>query len=111
MTTEERKPLKVPDSVHIKITPEGLKDYVGPPVYYKDRMYGFSPPPGISTGLGYLGNGSGAVMPIEAAVSECCLLCLQITLMCCYHRVCQEKATLSLPENWVKSFVRVHKLV
>ncbi|KAH8112730.1 ATP-dependent protease La [Phellopilus nigrolimitatus] len=66
VTTEERRPLKVPDSVHVRVTPENLKDYVGPPVYYKDRMYGFAPPPGVSTGLGYLGNGSGAVMPIEA---------------------------------------------
>ncbi|KAL5504359.1 PIM1 [Sanghuangporus vaninii] len=66
VTTEERKPLKVPDTVHIRITPENLKDYVGPPVYYKDRMYGFAPPPGVSSGLGYLGNGSGALMPIEA---------------------------------------------
>ena len=69
VTTEERKPLNVPDTVHIRITPENLKTYVGPPVYYKDRMYGFAPPPGVSTGLGYLGNGSGAVMPIEATVS------------------------------------------
>ncbi|EJD07055.1 ATP-dependent protease La [Fomitiporia mediterranea MF3/22] len=66
VTTEERKPLKVPDSVHIRISPENLKDYVGPPIYYKDRMYGFTPPPGVSSGLGYLGNGSGALMPIEA---------------------------------------------
>lgn len=71
LTTEERKPLKVPDTVHIHITPENLKAFVGPPVYYKDRMYGFAPPPGVSTGLGYLGNGSGAVMPIEATVSHC----------------------------------------
>ncbi|EIN09920.1 ATP-dependent protease La [Punctularia strigosozonata HHB-11173 SS5] len=66
VTTEDRKPLKIPDDVHIRITPENLKDYVGPPVYYKDRMYVKAPPPGVSTGLGYLGNGSGAVMPIEA---------------------------------------------
>ena len=68
VTTVERKPLKVPDSVHVRITPENLKDYVGPPVYYRDRMYTRPPPPGVSTGLGYLGNGSGAVMPIEATV-------------------------------------------
>lgn len=68
VTTEARKPLKVPESVHVRITPENLKDYVGPPVYYKDRMYVRAPPPGVSTGLGYLGNGSGAVMPIEATV-------------------------------------------
>ncbi|EPT01682.1 hypothetical protein FOMPIDRAFT_1144642 [Fomitopsis schrenkii] len=66
VTTVQRKPLKVPDTVHVRITPENLKEYVGPPVYYRDRMYIRPPPPGVSTGLGYLGNGSGAVMPIEA---------------------------------------------
>ncbi|EKM79001.1 hypothetical protein AGABI1DRAFT_75578 [Agaricus bisporus var. burnettii JB137-S8] len=66
VTTDERKPMKIPDSVHMKITIENLKDYVGPPIYQKDRMYVTPPPPGVSTGLGYLGNGSGAVMPVEA---------------------------------------------
>ncbi|KAF4571626.1 ATP-dependent Lon protease pim1 [Pleurotus pulmonarius] len=66
VTTHERQPMKVPETVHIAITPETLKDYVGPPVYQKDRMYSTPPPPGVSTGLGYLGNGSGAVMPVEA---------------------------------------------
>ncbi|CCM01511.1 uncharacterized protein FIBRA_03567 [Fibroporia radiculosa] len=66
VTTVERKPLKVPDTVHVVITPDNLKEYVGPPIYHKDRMYARPPPPGVSTGLGYLGNGSGAVMPIEA---------------------------------------------
>ncbi|KAG1843336.1 Lon protease C-terminal proteolytic domain-containing protein [Suillus subalutaceus] len=47
-------------------TVEEPEDYVGPPVYHKDRMYVSPPPPGVSTGLGYLGNGSGAVMPVEA---------------------------------------------
>lgn len=68
VTTEERKPLNVPDDVHVHITPENLKDYVGPPIYHKDRMYVSTPPPGVSTGLGYLGNGSGAVMPVEVTV-------------------------------------------
>ncbi|KAF8629476.1 hypothetical protein AX15_003423 [Amanita polypyramis BW_CC] len=65
-TTVERPPMKVPETVHVRITPDNLKDYVGPPVYQKDRLYSRPPPPGVSTGLGYLGNGSGAVMPIEA---------------------------------------------
>lgn len=69
VTTENRKPLEIPDSVHVRIAPDNLKDYVGPPVYQKDRMYVHPPPPGVSTGLGYLGNGSGAVMPVEASVS------------------------------------------
>ena len=68
--------MKVPESVHVRISPDNLKDYVGPPVYQKDRMYKYAPPPGVSTGLGYLGNGSGAVMPIEATVSLCLSLCL-----------------------------------
>jgi len=66
VTTKERKPMTIPSSVHVRITPDNLKEYVGPPVYQKDRMYTHAPPPGVSTGLGYLGNGSGAVMPIEA---------------------------------------------
>jgi Lon-like ATP-dependent protease len=70
VTTQERQPMKIPESVHVRITPETLKDYVGPPVYQKDRMYVAAPPPGVSTGLGYLGNGSGAVMPVEAMVSS-----------------------------------------
>ncbi|WWC88496.1 ATP-dependent protease La [Kwoniella dendrophila CBS 6074] len=65
VTTEPRKPLKVPDNVHVTVTPENLRDYVGPPIYHKDRLYTSAPPAGVSTGLGYLGNGSGAVMPIE----------------------------------------------
>lgn len=69
VTTQERKPLRVPEHINVRITPENLKDYVGPPLYHKDRMYIVPPPPGVSTGLGYLGNGSGAVMPVEATVT------------------------------------------
>jgi len=68
VTTHERQPMSIPETVHINITPENLKDYVGPPTYQRDRMYTTPPPPGVSTGLGYLGNGSGAVMPVEAMV-------------------------------------------
>ena len=70
VTTQERQPLVVPSTVHVRITPETLKDYVGPQVYQRDRIYAGTtpPPPGVSTGLGYLGNGSGAVMPVEAMV-------------------------------------------
>ena len=70
MTTQERKPLEVPSSVQVRITSETLKDYVGPPIFHKDRFYTKAPPAGVSTGLGYLGNGSGAVMPVEAMVRK-----------------------------------------
>jgi Lon-like ATP-dependent protease len=33
VTTAPRAPLQVPASVHVRITTENLKDYVGPPVY------------------------------------------------------------------------------
>jgi Lon-like ATP-dependent protease len=52
----------------MRITKDNLKDYVGPPVYQKDRIYPFAPPPGVSNGLGYTGNGAGALMPIEITV-------------------------------------------
>lgn len=65
VTTAVREPLKVPEGVSIKVTKDNLKDYVGPQVYHKDRLYNKAPPAGVSTGLGYLGNGSGSVMPIE----------------------------------------------
>ena len=69
----------IPSSFHVRITPDNLKDYVGPPVYQKDRLYTHAPPPGVSTGLGYLGNGSGAVMPIEAMVTFFFPVCLHFT--------------------------------
>lgn len=65
VTTKPRKAMKVPDSVHVRVNTDNLKDYVGPAVYHKDRLYVKAPPAGVSTGLGYLGNGSGAVMPVE----------------------------------------------
>ena len=61
--------MKVPGAVSVRVTAENLRDYVGPPIYHKDRLYTNAPPAGVSTGLGYLGNGSGAVMPVEVTVS------------------------------------------
>lgn len=66
VTTAPRKALTVPSDVQVRVTKENLKDYVGSAVYHKDRLYVKAPPAGVSTGLGYLGNGSGSVMPIEA---------------------------------------------
>ena len=69
VTTEQRIPFDIPTSVHVRINSGNLKEYVGPPVYHKDRLYITPPPAGVSTGLGYSGNGSGAVMPVEVTVS------------------------------------------
>ncbi|KAJ7592405.1 ATP-dependent protease La [Mycena floridula] len=98
VTTEAREPMAIPASVHVRITPETLKDYVGPPVYQKDRMYVKAPPPGVSTGLGYLGNGSGAVMPVEA-MSMPGKGSLQLTGK--LGEVIRESAQIGL--SWVKS--------
>lgn len=93
-TTKPRKPMKVPSSVHVKVTKDNLKDYVGPAVYHKDRLYVKAPPAGVSTGLGYLGNGSGAVMPIEATVS-CDGYLVGPRLNPVFCSPCQAKATFS----------------
>ena len=69
VTTKPREPLKIPEGISVQVTNENLRDYVGPPIYHKDRLYTNAPPAGVSTGLGYLGNGSGAVMPVEVTVS------------------------------------------
>ncbi|EPQ31497.1 uncharacterized protein PFL1_00832 [Pseudozyma flocculosa PF-1] len=68
VTTEKRRPMQVPPDVKVEITIESLRDYLGPPVYHKDRLYTSTMPAGVSTGLGYLGNGSGSLMPIETTI-------------------------------------------
>lgn len=56
ITTEPRKPLKVPDNVHIAVSTENLKDYVGPPVWHSDRLYDITPP-GVVMGLAWTSMG------------------------------------------------------
>ena len=68
VTTEKRKPMEVPPEVKVTITTDSLREYLGPPVYHKDRLYTNNMPAGVSTGLGYLGNGSGSLMPIETTI-------------------------------------------
>ncbi|RFU77264.1 lon protease like, mitochondrial [Trichoderma arundinaceum] len=59
-----RKPLRVPDSVHVSIGKDNLTDYIGPPVFTSDRLYDVSPP-GVSMGLAWTQMG-GAAMYIES---------------------------------------------
>jgi ATP-dependent Lon protease len=50
-TTETpRVSLHVPDTVHVAIDEDNLKDYVGPPVFTSDRLYDVRPP-GVAMGL------------------------------------------------------------
>ncbi|EPS42672.1 hypothetical protein H072_3347 [Dactylellina haptotyla CBS 200.50] len=61
-TTAEvpRAALEVPDSVHVSINKENLKDYVGPPVYTSDRLYETTPP-GVTMGLAWTQLGGSAL--------------------------------------------------
>ncbi|CAG8721007.1 1732_t:CDS:2, partial [Cetraspora pellucida] len=52
ITTEPRKPLNLPDDIHVGITAENLKDYVGPPLWHSDRLYDQTPP-GVVMGLAW----------------------------------------------------------
>lgn len=64
-TTETpRVSLKVPSTVHVSITKDNLKDYVGPPVFNSDRLYDI-PPPGVVMGLAWTQMG-GAALYVES---------------------------------------------
>ncbi|KAK3940652.1 mitochondrial Lon protease [Diplogelasinospora grovesii] len=64
-TTEKpRVALKVPESVHVVIDKNNLKDYVGPPVFTSDRLYDVTPA-GVTMGLAWTQLG-GAAMYIES---------------------------------------------
>ena len=68
-TTEKpRVGLKVPDSVHVSITKDNLKDYVGPPVFTADRLYETTPP-GVAMGLAWTQMG-GAALYIETILEN-----------------------------------------
>ncbi|KAE8259384.1 hypothetical protein A4X13_0g1045 [Tilletia indica] len=97
-TTEDRKPLKVPSHVNVTVSIDSLREYIGPPVYHKDRLYTKSMPSGVSTGLGYLGNGSGSLMPIETTLMPG-KGSLHLTGK--LGDVIKESATIAL--SWVKS--------
>ncbi|KAI9710078.1 MAG: ATP-dependent Lon protease pim1 [Bogoriella megaspora] len=72
-TTETpRVALHVPDSVHVNIGKDNLKDYVGPPVFTSDRLYDTTPP-GVAMGLAWTQMGGAALYVesiLEAALSH-----------------------------------------
>ncbi|KAK4181908.1 putative Lon protease mitochondrial precursor [Triangularia setosa] len=63
-----RVALKVPESVHVTIDKDNLKDYVGPPVFTSDRLYDITPP-GVTMGLAWTQLG-GAAMYVEAILQS-----------------------------------------
>lgn len=66
---EEIVKLKIPDDVKLEITPETLKDYVGPEIFTRDRVYDI-PPPGVATGLSYSSSGNGDALYIESILTH-----------------------------------------
>ncbi|KAF2094053.1 ATP-dependent protease La [Rhizodiscina lignyota] len=72
-TTETpRVALKVPDTVHVSITKDNLKDYVGPPVFTTDRLYDTTPA-GVAMGLAWTQMGGSALYVesiLETALSH-----------------------------------------
>lgn len=68
-TTETpRLGLKVPESVHLSIGKDSLKDYVGPPVFTADRLYDRFPP-GVTMGLAWTSMG-GAALYVECILEN-----------------------------------------
>lgn len=68
-TTEKpRVAIKVPDSVHVEIGKDNLKDYVGPPIFTSDRLYDVTPP-GVTMGLAWTQMG-GAAMYVESILQS-----------------------------------------
>lgn len=68
-TTETpRIALKVPEGVHVSISKDNLKDYVGPPIFTADRLYD-RPPPGVAMGLAWTQMG-GAALYVESILES-----------------------------------------
>ncbi|KAF2395752.1 ATP-dependent protease La [Trichodelitschia bisporula] len=67
-TQTPRVALKVPGSVHVQITKDNLKDYVGPPIFTSDRLYDTTPP-GVAMGLAWTQMG-GAALYVESILEN-----------------------------------------
>ncbi|ORX99135.1 lon proteinase, partial [Clohesyomyces aquaticus] len=67
-TQVPRVALKVPDTVHVSINKDNLKDYVGPPVFTSDRLYDTTPP-GVAMGLAWTSMG-GAALYVESILEN-----------------------------------------
>ncbi|PKY22094.1 ATP-dependent protease La [Rhizophagus irregularis] len=68
ITSEPRKPLEVPSDVHVDITSENLKEYVGPPLWHSDRLYD-NTPPGVAMGLAWTSMG-GSALYVESTLES-----------------------------------------
>ncbi|GEQ68247.1 hypothetical protein JCM33374_g1914 [Metschnikowia sp. JCM 33374] len=62
-------PHEIPEDIKLDVTPAVLKDYVGPEIYTKSRVYDI-PPPGVATGLAYSTSGNGDALYIESILTN-----------------------------------------
>ena len=67
-TVEPRVALKVPQDVHVQITKDNLKDYVGSPIFTSDRLYDTTPA-GVAMGLAWTQMG-GAALYVESILEN-----------------------------------------
>lgn len=66
---EEIVKLALPEGIKIEVTPENLKDFIGPEIYTKDRIYE-QLKPGVATGLAYNTSGDGDALYIESILTD-----------------------------------------
>ncbi|EGW34234.1 uncharacterized protein SPAPADRAFT_70378 [Spathaspora passalidarum NRRL Y-27907] len=66
-TTSEK--LQIPDDIKLEITPDKLKDYIGPEIYTRERVYE-TLPPGVASGLAFTSSGNGEVLYIESILTN-----------------------------------------
>lgn len=64
----EPRAIPVPESVHVDIEKDDLKDFVGPPIFTSDRLYDVTPP-GVAMGLAWTSMG-GAALYVESILEN-----------------------------------------
>lgn len=67
-TRDSEQAMKVSDDIKVIVTPNNLKDYVGPPVYTTDRLYETTPP-GVVMGLAWTSMG-GCSLYVESVLEQ-----------------------------------------
>ncbi|RLV95543.1 Lon protease mitochondrial [Spathaspora sp. JA1] len=67
--TTTREKLIIPEDIKLEITPENLKDYIGPEIYTRERVYQ-TLPPGVASGLAFTSSGNGEVLYIESILTN-----------------------------------------
>lgn len=67
-TKDSSESMKVSDDIKIRVSPENLKDYVGPPIFTSDRLYE-STPPGVVMGLAWTSLG-GTSLYVESVLEQ-----------------------------------------